>query len=153
MQSAVTIDRTPHEAQVQFPPIDPDETARQLDALPTDKLPAPGDLPPSSRLHHMSRNPLFVGREEYFAQLATALRVSCASVAVTGIGGVGKSSLAIEFVHCYGRFFAGVVFWLNFSDPAGIPAEINACGGAGGMRLADLAHLKTIEERVQREHR
>lgn len=41
-----------------LPPIDPDEAARRLDALPTDKLPAPGDLLPGSRLHHMSRNPL-----------------------------------------------------------------------------------------------
>ena len=35
------------------------------------------------------------------------------SVAVTGMGGMGKTQLAREFAYRYGRFFDGGVFWLG----------------------------------------
>ncbi|NIO76338.1 MAG: tetratricopeptide repeat protein, partial [Armatimonadetes bacterium] len=52
-----------------------------------------------------------------------------------GMGGIGKTQLAAEFVHRYGQYFAGGVFWLSFADPAAIPAEVAACGGLGGLDL------------------
>ncbi|MCP4655162.1 MAG: hypothetical protein GY856_07055, partial [bacterium] len=52
--------------------------------------------------------------------------------AIQGLGGVGKTQLAVEFAYRYGRYFAGV-HWLNAAEPGGLSAEVAACGAA--MRL------------------
>ncbi|HEX6292081.1 MAG TPA: tetratricopeptide repeat protein [Herpetosiphonaceae bacterium] len=109
--------------------------------LPLDTVPPPAPLPPGSRMP-LSRNPLFVGRDADLRQLARAMTVSGTAAigqveiaAATGLGGIGKTQLACEFVHRYGPFFPGGVFWLSFADPAAVPAEIAACGGSAGMDL------------------
>jgi tetratricopeptide (TPR) repeat protein len=48
--------------------------------------------------------------------------------AASGLGGIGKTQLATEFVHRYGRYFEGGVFWMSFADPAAVPGEVAACG-------------------------
>jgi tetratricopeptide (TPR) repeat protein len=116
----------------------------QLAALPLDHVPPPAPLPPGSRMP-FSRNPLFVGREADLRALAAALKgertraiglvPTGKTAAVTGMGGAGKTQVASEFVHRYGQFFAGGVFWLSFGDPQAVPAEIAACGGAGALDL------------------
>ncbi|HEY1017081.1 MAG TPA: tetratricopeptide repeat protein, partial [Herpetosiphonaceae bacterium] len=85
-------------------------------------------------------NPHFVGRDDVLLALAGALhggaRVAMSPrAAVTGLGGIGKTSVAVEVAHRYGSCFAGGVFWLSFADPAAIPAEIAACGGPGLLDL------------------
>ncbi|MCX6050734.1 MAG: tetratricopeptide repeat protein [Chloroflexi bacterium] len=135
-----------------------DATARataqaKLAALPLDAIPALAPLPIGSRLP-LSPNPLFVGREADFRTLAHTLKgdatvaIGPATIAAaTGGGGYGKTQLAVEFAHRYGQFFAGGVFWLNFADPAGVPAEIANCGGVGGLDLRpDYANLKLDEQ-------
>lgn len=103
-------------------------------ALPEDEIPEPGPLPAGSRMP-LSRNPLFVGRQEDLRALARQFKAGQTSAigqvetaAATGLGGIGKTQLASEFVQRYGRFFAGGVFWMSFADPAAVPAEIAACG-------------------------
>jgi tetratricopeptide (TPR) repeat protein len=109
--------------------IDLAQAQQQLDTLPLDQIPSPAPLPPGSRMP-LSVNPLFVGREDDLKALATTLKVGTTTViaAATGMGGVGKTQLASEFVHRYGQFFAGGVFWLSFADPDGIDSEIATCG-------------------------
>jgi tetratricopeptide (TPR) repeat protein len=105
-----------------------------LTTLPLDTVPEPTTLPIP---HHMplSVNTLFVGREEELKTLAKALRSGTTTViaAATGMGGVGKTQLASEFVHRYGQFFAGGVFWLSFADATNVDAEIVACGQSMGL--------------------
>jgi tetratricopeptide (TPR) repeat protein len=73
--------------------------------------------------------------------------VPCA--ALTGIAGAGKTQLASEFAHRYGRYFDGGVFWLGFGEPSAVAAEIAACGGAGRMDLRpDFATL-SLEDRTR----
>jgi hypothetical protein len=43
--------------------------------------------------------------------------------------------MAHAFVHRYGQFFLGGVFWLSFADPVVVPAEVAACGSADGMQF------------------
>jgi len=52
--------------------------------------------------------------------------------AVHGLGGVGKTQLAVEFAHRYGRFFHGV-HWLDAALPEGIAAQVALCGQAMGL--------------------
>jgi tetratricopeptide (TPR) repeat protein len=126
----------------------------RLARLPLEEVPAPAALPPGSRLP-FARNPHFVGREPDLRCLAQTLKGGQTAVvgqiaAATGLGGIGKSQLAVEFAHRYGQFFAGGVFWLSFADPQAVPAEIAACGGAAGLDLrADFTALP-LEEQVRR---
>ena len=117
-------------------------TARLAD-MPVDLMPAALSgataVSAASRLPFAS-NPLFVGRDGVLASLAGTFRKPAApglvpTVAVSGIGGIGKTQLAIEFTHRYGAYFAGGVYWVSFADIAAIPAEVAACGGTGAMDL------------------
>ena len=121
------------------PPRVLDLDASALPPLPREHLPEPAPLPAGSRMP-MARNELFVGREAQLRALAQALQVGGTAAigqvtVVTGLGGIGKTQLAAEFVHRYGQFFAGGVFWLDFADPASVPVEIAQCGGPGHLNL------------------
>lgn len=126
----------------EIPPL-PKEPFDKLNELPIDRLPEPAPLPPGS-LMPFSKNPLFVGRETDLQTIATALKKGDATAisqvettAATGLGGIGKTQLASEFVHRYGQYFSGGVFWLSFADAQAIPAQIAACGDAGALELRD----------------
>ena len=112
---------------------------QHLATLPLDRIPPPAALPLGSRMPY-DHNPLFVGRSEDLLYLASVLKVGeLAAIgqvaAATGLGGIGKTQLACEFVHRYGVYFSGGVYWLNFDDPEQIPSEIRECGGIGYMEL------------------
>ena len=78
---------------------------------PDGPTPAPGDLPPGSRLFFQS-NANFTGRQVPLRRLARApLHGDGAALitqAVQGMGGVGKTQMAVGFAHRYGRYFHGV---------------------------------------------
>jgi tetratricopeptide (TPR) repeat protein len=122
----------------------------RLAAIPTDRLPDPSALPVGSRMP-FARNPLFVGREQDLQRVAEALvqdnagGSAVATAAVTGMAGVGKTSLVIECAHRYGQFFGGV-FWVRCADPAAIAADVAACGGPDGMNLPGWADMKTADQ-------
>jgi tetratricopeptide (TPR) repeat protein len=131
-------------------PVDPETLAaaeRQLAALPLETIPDPASLPPGSRVP-LRRNPLFVGREVDLRALATALKGG-ETAAIVGLGGMGKTQLASEFVHRYGQFFAGGVFWLGFADPATVPTQVAACGGPGALALHPEFHTLPMADQVQ----
>ena len=93
----------------------------------------------------LSRNPHFVGREQDLLNLARAFNTGqtaavsqVGTAAMTGLGGMGKTQLASEFVHRYGQFFPGGVFWLSFENPQAVPAAIAYCGGPGAMAASGL---------------
>jgi hypothetical protein len=99
----------------------------------------PRALPPPPRTIHgvPPRNRDFVGRDDFLAQLhATFLapEPAATSVALQGLGGVGKSSLACEYAHRCGGDYAGV-WW--------VPAENRT------MLIGSLAELATaIDDRL-----
>jgi len=110
------------------PPLPPDPDA--------DPIPDSGPLPPGSCVP-FHRNALFTGRVEHLRTLARTflpqftIRNPQSSFLITqgiqGMGGVGKTQLAVEFAYRYGRFFHGV-HWLNAAQVGGLVAELAACG-------------------------
>jgi tetratricopeptide (TPR) repeat protein len=128
--------------------------ANALPLLPTDHLPEEAPLPRPFRMH-MRRNPQFVGRIDQLLAIASALQVDGKAAigqvaSVTGLGGIGKTQLAAEFVHRYGQFFAGGVFWLNFADRASVATEFALCGGPGHLELWTNESAPDIATQVDR---
>ena len=118
-------------------------------------LPMPATLPPGSRVPYQ-RNPKFVGRVEELHAIAAALQVGTTAAiaehktaAATGLGGIGKTQLAVEFVHRYGQFYPGGVFWLSFADPASVVAEVAACGDGDHLALHAGYSTLTRDEQVR----
>ena len=106
------------------PPPPPD-----LDADPPDR----GPLPPGSPVP-FAPNALFTGRTEALKTLARTLLhdqapTTLITQAIHGMGGIGKTQLAVEFAYRYGLFFHGV-HWIHAAQPEGIGVEIAACGAA-----------------------
>jgi hypothetical protein len=63
------------------------------------------------------RNPGFVGREEDLAQVHQLLQkreaVGVRPVAAAGMGGIGKTQLAVEYAYRYAEGYPGGVYWVN----------------------------------------
>jgi len=139
-------------------PVDAEALTRAaavLAALPTettDPIPTPAALPLGSAQPPYPPYALFVGREVEFRQLAHTLKAGGTAAigpiaAATGAGGIGKTQLAAEFAHRYGRFFLGGVFWLNCADAADVLSQVARCGGAAGLQLRpDFDNLKLDQQ-------
>ena len=118
------------------------EAKQQFATLPLDILPDVSDTLPQGSRMPLSHNSYFVGRKDKLLTLATLFKGNDAEetkqakiLAITGPSGIGKSQLASEFVHHYGQFFLGGVFWLSFTDPSTVPAQIAECYNATGLEM------------------
>lgn len=131
-----------------------DSLAAQLAKMPVNQIPDYAPLPANSVMPLM-RNPLFVGREQDLLTLAHILKGGetvaigqTETAAATGLGGIGKTQLANEFVHRYGQFFAGGIFWLSFADEKAVPSEVANCGRVGAMDLRPNFADLSLEDQV-----
>ncbi len=113
--------------------ISPGKTSKKESAVPSkDDAPPPvGDLPIGSYLP-FPPNPLFEGRIEALKKLAESLLNNTGTSvvinqAIIGMGGLGKTQLAVEFAYRYGNYFRGV-HWLDLANPSQLEAEIARCG-------------------------
>jgi tetratricopeptide (TPR) repeat protein len=120
--------------------IAPGKTSKTESAVPSknDAPPPVSDLPIGSSLP-FPPNPLFEGRVQNLKDLAKALTPGTSTSvvitqAITGMGGLGKTQLAVEFAYRYGSYFRGV-HWLDLANPSQLEAEIARCGMA--MALAN----------------
>lgn len=120
--------------------LDINNALRLLAAIPTTTIPSKVPIPSISKFDIPSSQ-LFTGRERELKWLAERIQKTVIDhmpgqgFAITGAGGLGKTQVVSEFVHRYGQYFAGGVFWLNFSDPRAVPAEIAKIGRMGNLAL------------------
>ena len=67
------------------------------------------------------RNPRFVGRDDDLVTLHELLQkggaVGVRPAALTGMGGIGKTQLAVEYVYRYGEAHPGGIYWVNAAEP------------------------------------
>lgn len=100
-----------------------------------------------------ARNPGFTGRDELLAELRERLLAGERAVvqALRGMGGVGKTQLAVEYAHRFAAHY-GLVWWINCEQAGLIGDQAAALGLALGcvppgadaeaVRLAVLAELR-----------
>jgi len=118
-----------------------------------DGIPHLRPLPPTS-LMPLRPNPQFVGREDELRELERHLRAGSTTAigqvaAATGLGGIGKTQLAVEYAHRYGPRYWGGVFWLDMEDQEAIASQVAAWGGPQGMDHPGFEAL-SLEEQVAR---
>jgi tetratricopeptide (TPR) repeat protein len=96
------------------------------------------------------RNPHFTGRDELLTELRDKLdeakpKAYNHRVAVHGMGGVGKTQLAIEYVHRYKALYDGI-FWISAVDNAELLSGFQEIGSIiGCVAATDL----NLTERVK----
>ena len=70
----------------------------------------------TSIFHVPSRNPCFCGRSSELEAIAGHLKIAgkgCVHSAICGLGGVGKTSLAVEFLWRHEEEYPGGIFWIS----------------------------------------
>ena len=79
-----------------------------------------GPKAPTTAHHFPSPNPNFTGREKQLESLRASLEeggTTALTQAITGLGGVGKTQLAIEYAHRH-RDDYDVVWWVRSEEPS-----------------------------------
>jgi tetratricopeptide (TPR) repeat protein len=116
---------------------------------------APPPLPLTGRLLGgiPQRNPFFTGREDELARLHTALHTGNAALtpvpqALQGLGGIGKTQTAIEYVYRCRNEYEGV-FWTVGETPAQLAPLLAALASELNLPEARLADQNVVLAAVQ----
>jgi tetratricopeptide (TPR) repeat protein len=113
-------------------------------------MPQPADVVAAAGMNNLPRPPaaVFVGRESAMARLQAALSGQGSAVvtqAVHGLGGVGKSELALQFAHHH-RDLYQVIWWVTADNAA--RAE-NGLAALAGRLCPEFAATATTAEAAE----
>ena len=115
-------------------------TVRPDPRLPVDRvsLPPVTPLPRLFRMSYRSLDDKFVGRVDALWSLQDQLTRGRTTIVqgvgiVLGIGGLGKTQLAVEYVHRFNGHYPGGVFWVEADQ--GIPRLIDVLSHSGKIEV------------------
>jgi tetratricopeptide (TPR) repeat protein len=106
---------------------------------------AAAQVPPVIDNLPFQRNPFFTGREEHLKQLREELQETgtaaiTQSISISGLGGIGKTQLALEYAHrSYPNVYRAAL-WVNAEDEAAVQASYD-----------HLAQILELPERNEQE--
>jgi DNA-binding SARP family transcriptional activator len=115
--------------------VDPSPALRSMYAAVLAQEPLPGAAGPVLPTHLPPRNRSFVGRHALGADVEASLDDDThrpRAVALTGLGGVGKTELALELAHRRHRY-GRVAWWIAAEDPAATATGLAALATALGI--------------------
>jgi DNA-binding SARP family transcriptional activator len=115
--------------------VEPTPALRQMRAAVLAHQPLPGVAGTVLPTHLPPRNRSFVGRRGLLAAVDATLDDDTRrprAVALTGLGGVGKTELALELAHLRHRH-GRVAWWISAEDPAGTATGLAALAAALGI--------------------
>ncbi len=108
------------------------------------------------KMHNLPfrRNPLFTGREDQFKQLNQCLlengRAALAQIAIiTGLGGIGKTQLALEYAYRHHPDVYQAVFWMNAADEASLQTGYATLAEKLDLPEKDGQKIETIVQAVK----
>jgi NB-ARC domain len=111
-------------------------------AMSTDRVPLPASTP------RPKLSPRFTGREELLAQTRTAL-MEYRRVALAGLGGVGKTQLALAYVERFRPQYE-TVWWIRAEDEVALNEDYVALAAAQGISVDAQAEQTQQIEQIRR---
>jgi len=108
-------------------------------------------LPPIWNLPHL-RNPNFTGRESLLARLRSALtsgQPAALTQAIHGLGGVGKTQLAVEYAYRHAAEY-DLVWWVRAEEPAALAADYAALAAPLNLPQKDEPDQRLVVQAVRR---
>jgi hypothetical protein len=121
-------------------PVKPLFGGRSLDALATERgtLPPLVTLPMRHRMPYRSLGGRFAGRIDALWALHDLLHQDGTAVVegvgvVMGTGGLGKTQLATEYVHRFGNYYPGGLFWTDADQ--GLPVVVQQIAESADIEL------------------
>lgn len=102
----------------------------------------------------------FVGRDAELVELHAKLQQSQMvgvrpAAALTGLGGIGKTQLAVEYTYRYQASYPGGIFWINAADLNGVRSGLVETAERMGLRTdhsaTDNALLAALVKRCQQQ--
>jgi Tfp pilus assembly protein PilF len=99
-----------------------------------------------------SRNPHFVGRQEELADLRkslVAVEPARRIQAICGLGGVGKTQLALEFCDLHEKDYR-IVWWINADEPATLALGYAKLATRLGLKIPEGTSLDDIRHALRR---
>jgi Tfp pilus assembly protein PilF len=104
-------------------------------------------LPPIWNVPH-NRNPNFTGREVVLSDLHSTLTSGRPAVLI-GLGGVGKTQLAVEYAYRHAADFS-VVWWVRAEEPATLAADYTNLAIQLGLPQKDATDQRILVDAVRR---
>ena len=118
----------------------------------TEKPRFPGSLPPVWNVP-FNRNPNFIGRCSLLTDLHFALnsgQYAALTQAITGLGGVGKTQLALEYVYSYINDYE-IIWWVRSEETSTLAADYVGLAVDLNLPESSLADQKIVVEAVRRK--